>query len=62
MSNLDLIKKAQHFVHRKRAFKLLNSVVVVDPDWIRIRIGSVFRSFLDPDPEYGSGSTHANIG
>ena len=34
--------------------------------WIRIlsRIGSVFRSFLDPDPysEYGSGSTHANIG
>ena len=29
-----------------------------------IRIGSVFRSFLDPDPdsEYGSGSTHANIG
>ena len=32
--------------------------------WIRIRIGSVFRSFLDPDlySEYGSGSTHANIG
>ena len=32
--------------------------------WIRIRIGSIFRSFLDPDPysEYGSGSTHVNIG
>ena len=30
----------------------------------RIRIGSVFRSYLDPDPysEYGSGSSHANIG
>ena len=28
MSNLDLIKKAQHFVHRNRAFKLLNSVVI----------------------------------
>ena len=26
--------------------------------------GSIFRSFLDPDPysEYGSGSTHANLG
>ena len=32
--------------------------------WIRIRIGSVFRSFLDPGQhsEYGSGSIHANIG
>ena len=32
--------------------------------WIRILIGSAFRSFLDPDPysEYGSGSTHANMG
>ena len=32
--------------------------------WIRIRIGSVFRSFLDPEPysEYRSGSTHINIG
>ena len=32
--------------------------------WIRIRIGSVFRSFLDPDPysKYVSGSTHANTG
>ena len=31
---------------------------------IRIRIRSVFRSFLDPDSysEYGSGSTHANKG
>ena len=32
--------------------------------WIRIRIGSVFRSFVDPDPysEYGSRSTHVKIG
>ena len=32
--------------------------------WIRIRIGSIFRSFLDPDPysEYGFGFTRANIG
>ena len=30
--------------------------------WIRIRIGHVFRSFLDTYSEYGSGSTHANIG
>ena len=31
--------------------------------WIPIRIGSVFRSFLDPDPysEDGCGSTHVNI-
>ena len=31
---------------------------------IRIRIGSVFRSFVDPDlnAEYGSGSTHMKIG
>ena len=32
--------------------------------WIRIRIGSVFRSFLDPDTysHYGFGSSHVNIG
>ena len=30
--------------------------------WIRIRIGSVFRSFVDPDSQYGSGSTHVNTG
>ena len=34
--------------------------------WIRIRIGSVFRSFVDPDSyedyESGSGSTHVNSG
>ena len=31
--------------------------------WIRIRIGSVFRSFVDPYsyPQYGSGCTHENI-
>ena len=30
--------------------------------WIRIRIGSVFRTFLDPDPysKYASGTTHVN--
>ena len=32
--------------------------------WIRIRIGSVFRNFVDPDPysRYGLGSTHLNVG
>ena len=32
--------------------------------WIRIHIGSVFSSFVDPDPysENGSGFTHVNIG
>ena len=30
--------------------------------WIRICLGSIFRSFPDPYSEYGSGSTHANIG
>ena len=32
--------------------------------WIRIRIGSLFWSFVNPDPysEYESGSTHVNIG
>ena len=36
-------------------FKKLKAVL-----WIRLRIGSVFRSFVDPEPysEYGSGSTH----
>ena len=29
--------------------------------YIRIRIGTVFRRFLDPYSEYGSGSTHVNI-
>ena len=31
--------------------------------WIRIRIGSVFRSFPDPDPfsEYESGFTHVRL-
>ena len=35
---------------------------VVDPDPYWILIGSVFRSFVDPDPysEYGSGSTRVN--
>ena len=30
--------------------------------WIRIRIGSVFRTFVDPYSEYGSGSTQVNLG
>ena len=32
--------------------------------WIRIRLGFVFKSYVDPDPysEYGSGSTRVNIG
>ena len=38
-------------------FKLLAAVL-----WIRIRIGSEFRSFVDPDSYSGSGSTHVNIG
>ena len=31
--------------------------------WIRIRIGSIFRSLLDPNPysEYGSGSGSTNV-
>ena len=29
--------------------------------WIRIRIGSVFRSFVDPDPYSEYGSTHVKI-
>ena len=28
--------------------------------WIRIQFGSVFRTFVDPYSEYGSGSTRAN--
>jgi hypothetical protein len=27
-----------------------------DPDWIRIRIGSGFSDFVDPDPYWESGS------
>ena len=44
-------------VHDKKMF--LKTVL-----WIRIRIGSVFRSFVDPDTysQYGFGSTHVNIG
>ena len=30
--------------------------------WIRIQIGSVFRTFVDPYSEYGSGSTQVNLG
>ena len=39
-----------------------------NPYWIRIQelcgSGSVFKSFVDPDPylEYGSGSPHVRIG
>ena len=45
--------------NENRSDTLLNAVL-----WIRIRIRSVFKGFLEPDPysEYGSGSTHANIG
>ena len=52
-----------------RLLLLLSYVFVFGRFWtrfrvllIRIRIGSVFRSFLDQYSEYGSGSTHANIG
>ena len=44
------------------------SVVVPDPYWIPVRIQelsgsvSVFRSFLDPDPNSEYGSAHVNKG
>ena len=40
---------------------LVVAVSVVDPD-PGIRIGSTFRSFLDPYSEYRSISTHVSIG
>ena len=41
-----------------------NTRYVIPMLWIRIQIGSVFRTFVDPDPysEYGFGSRQVNIG
>ena len=50
------VKVLMVLVSEKMSTTLLKSSVV-DP----IRIGSVFRSFVDPYSEYGSGSTHVNI-
>ena len=45
-------------------FEFKDEEYIEEKLWIRICIGSVFRSFLDPEPysEYRSGSTHVNIG
>ena len=45
-------KRLVVFTYQKAIILNFGVISVVDPDpyWIRIRIGSVFRSFLDPDP------------
>ena len=46
-----------------QAFKQSTSQLLAEAVlWIRVRIGSVFRSLMDPYSEYESGSTHVNSG
>ena len=58
---LDCLEDHVHDVHAHVRYNNLWFEAVL---WIRIRNGSVFRSFLDPDPysENGSKSTQVNIG
>ena len=57
------VKQAQKDNYRARsAYKVTTRDAPYPLLLIRIRIGSVFRSFVDPDPysQYGSGSTYVN--